>query len=92
MRLTLQEEFKDLLAWWKEVLGSEANAVKVSNRLATSPAMVVTAKFGWGANMERIMKAQVCPADWFSASLSPRLAGCSAPCLIQGLMELHMTL
>jgi HSP90 family molecular chaperone len=47
------------VAWWKEVLGSDVKEVRVTNRLATSPAMVVTAKFGWGANMERIMKAQV---------------------------------
>ena len=55
----LQEEFKDVVAWWKEVLGSAVTAVKVSARLASSPAIVVTSKYGWSANMERIMKAQV---------------------------------
>ena len=28
----LQEEYKDLVAWWKELLGSAVSAVKVSNR------------------------------------------------------------
>ena len=59
MSATLQEEFKDVVAWWKEVLGSAVSAVKVSARLASSPAIVVTSKYGWSANMERIMKAQV---------------------------------
>lgn len=54
----LQELFKDLVTWWKEVLGSEVTTVKVSSRLATSPAIVVTSQYGWTANMERIMKAQ----------------------------------
>lgn len=48
-----------MVAWWKEVLGSAVSAVKVSTRLASSPAIVVTSKYGWSANMERIMKAQV---------------------------------
>ena len=53
-----QEEFKDVLAWWKELLGGAVGQVKVSARLATSPAIVVTGKYGWSANMERIMKSQ----------------------------------
>ena len=28
----LQEEYKDLVAWWKELLGSAVSAVKISNR------------------------------------------------------------
>ena len=54
-----QEDFKDVVAWWKEVLGSTVSAVKVSSRLSSSPAIVLTSKYGWSANMERIMKAQV---------------------------------
>ena len=64
MCAALQEEFKDVVAWWKEVLGSAVSAVKVSARLASSPAIVVTSKYGWSANMERIMKAQVGAGVW----------------------------
>ena len=58
-RRPVQAEFKELVAWWKELLGQAVTAVKVSDRLATSPAIVVTSQYGWSANMERIMKAQV---------------------------------
>ena len=55
----VKEEFKDFIKWWKEILPSEdVEAVKISNRLVTTPCSVVTSKYGWSANMERIMKAQ----------------------------------
>eukprot|EP00803_Ostreobium_quekettii_P005394 evm.model.scf_1379.4 EVM.evm.TU.scf_1379.4 scf_1379:28935-34995(-) len=58
-RKKVKEEFKVLTTWWKEQLGAgEVDHVKVSNRLATTPCVVVTSRYGWSANMERIMKAQ----------------------------------
>jgi heat shock protein beta len=60
----VKEDFKDLTKWWKSAIGSEdVEAVKVSNRLASSPCIVVTSKYGWSANMERIMKAQALSDD-----------------------------
>lgn len=56
---SLRESFKDLVRWWKEELtAKEVENVKVSNRLAETPCVVVTSKYGWSSNMERIMKAQ----------------------------------
>uniref|UniRef100_A0A5B7AYJ5 Endoplasmin-like protein n=1 Tax=Davidia involucrata TaxID=16924 RepID=A0A5B7AYJ5_DAVIN len=55
----LKESFKELTKWWKGALASEnVDDVKLSNRLANSPCVVVTSKYGWSANMERIMQSQ----------------------------------
>ncbi|KAF3332247.1 endoplasmin [Carex littledalei] len=55
----LKESFKELTNWWKDVLSSDnVDSVKLSNRLADTPCVVVTSKYGWSANMEKIMQAQ----------------------------------
>ncbi|GLU04588.1 hypothetical protein SLE2022_217260 [Rubroshorea leprosula] len=55
----LKETFKELTKWWKGALASEnVDDVKISNRLDNTPCVVVTSKFGWSANMERIMQSQ----------------------------------
>eukprot|EP00249_Psilotum_nudum_P019532 c27299_g1_i4 orf=123-2651(+) len=55
----LKESFKDLTKWWKDLLASDnVDSVKISNRLSNTPGVVVTSKFGWSANMERIMQSQ----------------------------------
>lgn len=47
-----------LTDYMKSVLGEKIEKVTVTNRLTDTPAVVVASKFGWSANMERIMKAQ----------------------------------
>jgi hypothetical protein len=59
----LRGEFCVITQEWKsDVIGSDLCPlfllVKVSKRLASTPGVVVTSKFGWSANMERIMQAQ----------------------------------
>ncbi|XWS20939.1 hypothetical protein CRYUN_Cryun30bG0012500 [Craigia yunnanensis] len=55
----LKESFKELTKWWKGALASEnVEEVKISNRLDNTPCVVVTSKYGWSANMERIMQSQ----------------------------------
>jgi len=50
--------FEGLLAKIKEILGDKVEKVQLSNRIVSSPCVLVTGEFGWTANMERIMKAQ----------------------------------
>ncbi|RAL53148.1 hypothetical protein DM860_006820 [Cuscuta australis] len=55
----LKESFKELTKWWKSALAADnVDDVKISNRLADTPCVVVTSKYGWSANMERIMQSQ----------------------------------
>jgi len=43
----------------KEILGESIEEVIVGERMVNSPASLVTTEYGWSANMQRIMKAQV---------------------------------
>ena len=54
-----KEEFKPLTQWLLTALGSErVGKVTVSNRVASSPMVIVTGQYGWSSNMERIMSGQ----------------------------------
>lgn len=53
-----KQEYNLLCDWIKQQLGDKVAKVQVSKRLASSPCVLVSGKFGWSANMERLMKAQ----------------------------------
>ena len=53
-----QKEFAGLTAWLKETLDGKVENVVVSRRATGSPCLLVTSKFGWSANMEKIMRSQ----------------------------------
>eukprot|EP00199_Chlamydomonas_sp_CCMP681_P001189 CAMPEP_0119106662 /NCGR_PEP_ID=MMETSP1180-20130426/5810_1 /TAXON_ID=3052 ORGANISM="Chlamydomonas cf sp, Strain CCMP681" /NCGR_SAMPLE_ID=MMETSP1180 /ASSEMBLY_ACC=CAM_ASM_000741 /LENGTH=782 /DNA_ID=CAMNT_0007092035 /DNA_START=102 /DNA_END=2450 /DNA_ORIENTATION=- len=54
----LAKEFDVVVQYLKKTLGDRVEKVTVSNRLTDSPCALVTSKFGWSANMERIMRTQ----------------------------------
>merc|ERR1712154_581476 len=62
MGKTMEEKkakFEGLCKKMKEILGDKVEEVLVGDRMIESPASLVTTEYGWSANMQRIMKAQV---------------------------------
>ncbi|XVF03119.1 hypothetical protein REPUB_Repub04eG0233400 [Reevesia pubescens] len=53
-----KQEYNLLCDWIKQQLGDRVAKVQISKRLSSSPCVLVSGKFGWSANMERLMKAQ----------------------------------
>ena len=58
-----KKSFEKVCSHMKSVLGDEVEKVVVSNRLDSSPCVLVTNEYGWTANMQRIMKAQALRAN-----------------------------
>lgn len=54
----VEKEYRLLTDWMKQILGEKVAKVQPSTRLSSVPCVLVSGKFGWSANMERIMKAQ----------------------------------
>jgi len=54
-----KKTFEALCKKMKEILGESVEEVIVGERMVNSPASLVTTEYGWSANMQRIMKAQV---------------------------------
>jgi HSP90 family molecular chaperone len=52
------EQLKPLLDYMKETLGKRVEKVTVSSHLVNSPVLVVSADYGWTAQMEKVMKSQ----------------------------------
>jgi molecular chaperone HtpG len=50
--------FEKLTKQIKEILGDKVEKVSLTERLSTSPCILVTSEYGWSAHMEQIMKAQ----------------------------------
>jgi heat shock protein 90kDa beta len=53
----IKQEYSQTCDWIKKRLGDKVARVDISNRLSSSPCVLVAAKFGWSANMERYCKS-----------------------------------
>merc|ERR1712078_341868 len=53
-----RELFKPLLDFAKDTLGKKVEKVAISKHLVQSPVVVLSADYGWTAQMEKVMKSQ----------------------------------
>merc|ERR1711935_4291 len=53
-----KELFKPLLDYTKDTLGKKVEKVAISKHLVQSPVVVLSADYGWTAQMEKVMKSQ----------------------------------
>merc|ERR1712216_628409 len=53
-----KDMFKPLLDYTKDTLGKKVEKVQISKHLVQSPVVVLSADYGWTAQMEKVMKSQ----------------------------------
>merc|ERR1719329_696903 len=53
-----KEMFKPLIDFTKDALGKKVEKVAISKHLVQSPVVVLSADYGWTAQMEKVMKSQ----------------------------------
>merc|ERR1719311_1769750 len=53
-----KQMFKPLLDYAKDTLGRKVEKVSISKHLVNSPVVVLSADYGWTAQMEKVMKSQ----------------------------------
>jgi len=59
MKAEVKERFEPLLKWMgDEALKDHILKAEISERLSNSPCALITSKFGWTANMQRIIQSQ----------------------------------
>ena len=68
----VSKEFEPLCKKIKEILKTNVEDVLISNRIIDAPCCLVTAEYGWSANMERIMKAQTLANNQMSQFMMPK--------------------
>lgn len=49
----VEKEYQGLCDWLSKSLGEKVAKVQVSKRKTSSPCVLVSAKYGWSANMEK---------------------------------------
>ena len=54
----LRTHYRPMTKWWKGLLPSDVDTVRMSNRLTSSPCVVLSSKYGYTANMEKVARAQ----------------------------------
>jgi molecular chaperone HtpG len=68
----LKTKTEPLCKLMKDVLDTNVEKVIVSQRIVSSPCVLVTGEYGWTANMERIMKAQALRDSAQSGYMAPK--------------------
>jgi molecular chaperone HtpG len=71
-REDLVKEWEPVCKEIKKILDSKVISVNISDRLSKNPCVLVSDKYGWSPNMERIMKAQALRANDMMGYMSGR--------------------